>query len=801
MELKNWTFYYRDYQPLACTAPCSMYGILLENNIIEDPFWRDNEEKYLPFSDYPCEFRCDFEIENKSKFSELIFRGLDTICDIYLNGCLLDSVKNMHRTFAYDVADLIVIGKNTVRLVFSSPTEYFKQMEEKHHLYVSDATLQGASHLRKALCMSGWDWGPMLPDMGIFQPVELKSYDVDYIDNFEIHQVHREGKVILKFSVLTKHKNADCDISVSADNKTVRLEHGIGEIVIENPELWWPRGYGKQSLYEICAELAYNGKVTDRITKRVGLRTVTVSTKPDECGNEFCIVVNGVKIFAMGANYIPQDNILSRVTPEKIKEIIDSCVFANYNSLRVWGGGYYPSDYFYDLCDENGILLWQDMMIACANIWLIDSVKENLIAEFTEQLKRFAHHACLGIIGGNNEMEVAVIEWNAANNSELVRHDYLELYERILPELCEKYAPEAFYWPSSPSSGGGFDNPGDYTRGDQHCWEVWHGNKPYEEYGNHKMRFCSEFGFESFPSMKTIKEFALPEDCNPFSKVMECHQKSPNGNTKIITYMADKYLYPSDFENVIYASQINQAEAIKYGVEHFRRNREFCKGAIYWQINDCWPAISWSSVDWFGRYKALHYEARRFFAPVLCSCTYENNMMTVNVANETMSDFHGSVRMFICRNDFTVVEKKEAEVCIKALTSENIGGMSDKIVTDKTNMYFYAELYDDKNTLIMRRMMLFDKPKYYKWEDPAIMSEVIQKEEDLVQIRLKSKCLAKGVEVDFENADVILSDNYVDIVNGDPVVLEARTNIAADDLHKQLTLKSVYNLRADVPRL
>lgn len=793
MKLKNWTFKYRDYEPLLCTAPCSMYGVLLENNLIEDPFWGENEYKYLHYSDYPCEFTCEFEVEEKSNFSELIFYGLDTICDIYLNNHKLDSVKNMHRTYIYDVNDIIVIGTNTVRLEFSSPTEYFKKTENKHHLYVSNATVQGASHLRKALCMSGWDWGPMLPDMGIFQPVELRQYDVDRIDDFEIRQIHKDDKVILQFSVKTKHECPNCTIRVSTDGKMVTLENGYGEITIDNPKLWWPRGYGEQPLYDVTAELIFDGNVINSEKKSIGLRTITVSTSPDDYGKEFCIVVNGIKIFAMGANYIPQDNILSRVTHEKIEQLIQSCIDANFNCLRIWGGGYYPSDYFYDLCDKAGIIIWQDMMIACANIWLTKSVKEDLIAEFTGQIKRLRHHASLGLISGNNEMELAVLEWNEANDSELVRQDYLELYEKILPSLCEEYAPDTYYWPSSPSSGGGFDNPGDYTRGDQHCWEVWHGNLPYEEYGNYKFRFCSEFGFESFPSIKTIKSFCEPKDFNPYSSVMESHQKSWHGNAKIMNYLADNYLYPSSFENIIYASQLNQAEAIKYGVEHFRRQREYCKGAIYWQINDCWPVCSWSSIDYFGRYKALHYAAKKFFAPVLCSCVYENNTIKVNVANETMSNFNGSVKLYICSNDFTVLEEKKAPVSVSALTSKNVCEMQDTAVLDKHSTYFYAELYNDKNELIMRPILLFVRPKHYAWENPNIRAE-IRNCEGYAQINLTADRFAKGIAVDFEDLDVCLSDNYVDIVNRDTVVIEVKTDVDAETLMKQLKIKSVYDI-------
>lgn len=805
-EIKEWIMKFRDYEQLKCEAPCSLYSVLLDHQLIPDPYYGVNEQEVRDLSEYPCEFSCVFEIERMSQYMELEFGGLDTICDIYLNGRKLDSVKNMHRSFLYDVKDGVNIGENTIRLHFSSPLEYFRDMDKRHRALTTRDTIMGAAHLRKALYMSGWDWGPQLPDMGIFRPVILNQYETDRLEDVEIRQVHKDGVVKLLFHVQTKHQAEGCKIDAIVDGKRVRLVDGYGEMEIKNPQLWWPNGYGDQPLYDVTVELVSEGEVLDCQKKQIGLRTLTVSKESDKYGEEFCFMVNGVKIFAMGANYVPQDNILSRVTPEKTEKLIQSCIDANFNCLRVWGGAYYPEEEFYDLCDRYGIIIWQDFMIACANLYLRDEFKETLLKECEEQLKRFRHRACLGLVCGNNEMELAVMTWNkkamelatmngckAGWDGPLIRADYLEFYERLLPDMCYRLAPDVFYWPSSPSCGGEFDDPADPTRGDQHFWAPWNGNKPFTEYREHQFRFCSEFGFEAYPSIKTIKTFAEPKDFNLFSRVMDNHQKCKHGAKNTVGYIAQNYLYPASFEKLIYTSQILQADAIKYGVEYFRRIRGCCMGSLYWQLNDCWPVASWSSVDYYGRYKALHYAARKFYAPLACALFYEDNKIVVNIANETRSKKAGSVKLYLCRADFTVLEQKEIPFIVEKLSSTDIGFMSDDALDNIYDCYFYADMYDADGNFVMRQSLLFVPPKYFEWQNPNVKAEIHDIPEG-VEIILTADCFARYVEVDFEEADVVLSDNYVDITSNKPVKLTAKTEYTAEEFTKQLKLQSVYEI-------
>ena len=798
MIVKDWTLYYEGQEPVACQAPCTLYSVLYESGRIPDPFYGLNDQRLTALADKDCAFEAQVEADEallSRQYVELTFQGLDTICRISLNGVTLDRVKNMHRAYTYDVKELLRPGKNTLRLEFASPTRYFAERHAKHYLYTNDGdTIPGAAHLRKALYQSGWDWGPALPDMGIYRPVTLEGYDVDRIGDVAVRQHHREdGSVEVEVSVAGK-RGADTVCYASMDGKQVELTGGTGRIVVENPRLWWVRGYGEQNLYDLEIEMTAGGRVIDRCRKEIGLRTLTVSTAkdPDGGGSEFCFVNNGVKIFSMGANYIPQDNLLSRVTPERLDEMMVQCLDGNFNTLRVWGGGYYPDDYFFQLCDRNGILVWLDFMVACANVYMTEEFERECAAEAEGVLKRLHHHASLGLFCGNNEMEEMIAN-QGKGESLLVRNDYVRLYEHVLPELCERYAPQTFYWPSSPSSGGGFDEPGNFARGDTHYWEVWHGGVPFTTYRKKSFRFCSEYGFESFPSMKTIRTFCEEKDMNCFSRVMEDHQKCKGGNGKILRYLADNYLYPSSFEDLVYLSQLLQADAIKYGVEHFRRQRGYCMGSIYWQFNDCWPVASWSSVDSLGRYKALHYAAKKFYAPVAMGLFLENGRLAVNISNETMADFRGHIQLSLCRSDLTVLDQVRAEAAVEALTARDV--FSYKVPeADPYETYLYVDLYDGAGNFLMRQTELLVPAKHFSWLPPHLDFQCADVEGG-VEIAVTSDVFTKGVAIDFDTFDCVLSDNFFDLTDGRPYRVTARTDRSAAQLRDHLLYKTVNGIR------
>ena len=658
-------------------VPCSVLNDLVSAHMIEDPYYRDNELKALPLMerDYTYTRLIDVSQDLLDRGRILLhFEGIDTLADLYMNGILFGTADNMHRIWEYDVKELLHEGGNELRVTLHSPTRFIRSEYSRDPVEGTSDAMRGFPHIRKAHYMFGWDWGPRLPDMGIFRDVKLIAYDTARIDSVYIKQVHSEDSVALHFDItmesvtgdLVETSRAEIDpvlrlTAVLTDPAGSKREISAPElregIVISGPKLWWPHGYGAQPLYTVEVILSAAAgeaapvtgppitapgcdragrpagpgcdrglEILDSRTLRIGLRTMTVHREKDEWGEQFCHEVNGVRIFAMGADYVPEDNLLPRITAERTRRLLEQAVAANHNCIRVWGGGFYPSDAFYDACDELGLLVWQDFMFACAVYHLTPEFEAGIRAEIRDNIRRIRHHASLGLLCGNNEMEMFVLqgEW-VTRPSE--RTDYVRMYEHIIPRLVSKYSPATFYWPASPSSGGHFDEPNSEDRGDAHYWDVWHGGKPFTEYRKHYFRYLSEFGFQSFPSIRTCESFTMPEDRNIFSYVMEKHQRNAGANGKIMNYLEQTFLYPTSFDALLYASQLLQAEAIRYGIEHFRRNRGRCMGTVVWQLNDCWPVASWSSIDYCGRWKALHYAEKRAFAPVLLSCE-ESGILT-----------------------------------------------------------------------------------------------------------------------------------------------------------------------------
>ena len=638
--------------------------------------------------------------------------------------------------------------------------------------------MKGCSHLRKPHCMFGWDWGPQLPDTGIWRPVELCAFSGARIADIRVKQEHCAGTVSLQTEVRLEQLASSGEYAVcctltspSGDELCVRSVSAEGMatacFVLESPQLWWPNMYGEQPLYALNVELQdKDGQVQDGWHKQIGLRELTVSRDQDEWGEEFCFRVNGVKIFAMGADYVPEDSVITRVTPEQTQRLLKDCAAANFNSIRVWGGGYYPDDFFYDICDELGLLVWQDFMFACAVYNLTDAFEENITAEFVDNVRRLRHHASLALWCGNNEMEqfVAQGEWVTSMRQ---KADYIKMYEYIIPKVLKAEDPQAFYWPASPSSGGSFDDPQDPTRGDVHYWMVWHGLLPFTDYRNHQFRYVSEFGFQSFPCTETIESFTAPEDRNVFSYVMEKHQRNASANGRILFYLSQMYLYPRSLELLVYASQLLQAQAMQYGVEHWRRHRGCCMGAVVWQLNDCWPVASWASIDYFGRWKALHYYEKRFFAPVLISCHEEGILSQntnvnaepfglkksahLNVSNETMQEFRGKAKWSLRRPDASVIEEGSFDVTVPALSAVWLPEQ-DFSNYGTYDTYYSYQLLDEAGNGVGEGSVLFCAPKHFRFADPELNAFV--KDDDII---VTAKGYARSVEIQ-AGADVVLSE-------------------------------------------
>lgn len=782
------------------TIPGSVYSFLLEAGLMEDPFYRENELAALALMENDFTFtRCFTPQENIAESGRILLRceGLDTLCSVHLNNKQVGFADNMHRCWEFDVTPYLIQGENRLEIKLKSPTKYIREADHEDHVGGMTDAMQGFPHLRKAHCMFGWDWGPRLPDAGIWRDISLMFDCSNRIEDIYVRQIHESGKVYVSATV--RHSGAG-EVTVSClspDGIKMLLENGK-TMEVPNPRLWWPRGLGEQPLYTVEAVLSQNGTEVDRVTRRIGLRTMTVERKKDEWGESFAQCCNGVSFFAMGADYIPEDNILSRITPQRTRVLLEQCTAAHFNSIRVWGGGYYPDDWFFDICDELGLVVWQDFMFACANYRLTPEFEANIRAECKDNIRRIRHHACLGLWCGNNEMEMfqAISEYDGTPKT---RSDYIRMFEHMIPEILREEDPDTFYWPASPSSGGGFDKPNDPNSGDVHYWDVWHGMKPFTDYRNYFFRYVSEFGFQSFPSLPTIESFTLPEDRNIFSRVMERHQRNGIANGRIMNYLSQTYLYPTSFELLIYASQLLQAQAIRYGVEHWRRNRGRCMGAIYWQLNDCWQVASWSSLDWFGRWKALHYYAKRFFAPVMVSCEETGEFggrlsindeapppvckARLNIANETRDPVRGILRWRICDPYGAVVEEKSYETTVPPLSclwGETLEFAGLDCLSRYISFSFTPETGEPTNGTA-----LFTSPKHFKWADPTLNCE---RRGNAVTVR--SAAFAKDVEVySPDEPDLLLDDNYFDIDSGEKTVRILRGN------PKTLLARSVYDIR------
>lgn len=659
--------------------------------------------------------------------------------------------------------------------------------------------MRGFPHLRKAHCMMGWDWGPRLPDAGIWRDISVLGVDTARLLSVRVAQKHEPGRVTLSFyPEIECCKTGELGLSVEVTGPDGSRYASEGSpIAVDSPLLWWPNGYGDQPLYAVCVRLMKDGRELDTWRRRIGLRTLTMTREKDEWGESFATTVNGVQIFAMGGDYIPEDNLLSRVTPERTRRLLEDCARANFNAVRVWGGGYYPDDWFYDACDELGLIVWQDFMFACAVYELTEAFAGNIRQEFVDNIQRLRHHASLGLWCGNNEMEMFV-QSNAYGQTPKQFADYIRMYEYLIPSVLRQYDPERFYWPASPSSGGGFDQPNDPNRGDVHYWDVWHGGKPFTEYRKFFFRYASEFGFQSFPCLKTVESFTLPEDRNIFSYIMEKHQRNDAANGKIMGYLAQTFLYPHDFDAMLYASQLLQAEAIRYGVEHWRRHRGRCMGAVYWQINDCWPVASWASIDYFGRWKALHYAAKRFFAPVLLSCAEEGTLTQntnvnaqpfaltksarLNVSNETRRPVEAEVRWALRDPSGAILEQGTERVQTPALSAVWLQN-HDFPAADEHRHYFSYELYLD-GQWTSGGSALFCAPKHFVFEDPHLTLSVQDG-----NITVSASAYARGVEIICEDGDVLLSDNFFDLN------AESRTVSIVRGQGTRFKARSVYDIR------
>jgi len=817
---ENWTLMHEERGlNIPTEVPGSVFETLLDNEEIEDPFYglREHEVSWVYESnwDYKTEFDLESDFLNHENIL-LRFYGLDTISEVILNDVNLGSTNNMFVRYDFKVKLILKSKGNRLIVKLKSPTVESREKKEISgiNLNTGYAAISGVPYLRKAQYSFGWDWGPKLPDLGIWKPVELVGYDSLKIDSLYVSQKFNYNKNLNKISDLEENTdlgvistdltieiNLESNLSINQindynlkvelkapDGKIFTLEKLVNalnpkvEFRLEDPNLWWTHDLGTPNLYDLSVTISKN-EIIDSLKQKIGIREIRLIQNEDNWGKSFFFILNGVPIFAKGANWIPVDSFISR--GKKIG-LYQSNLFnakdANMNMIRVWGGGIYEDDLLYDICDEIGILVWQDFPFACAVYPPEEEFIENIKIEAIQNIQRLRNHPSLALWCGNNEIEwlwkmelyeSEIIEVDKINE---FKSGYLTIFENILPELINRYDPNHSYWPSSPSNGfvgGGLgsQNSNSPDIGDSHFWDVWHRNKPFKAYRKFNSRFMSEFGYESFPSIKTLEYICPSEQFDFFSPIMENHQKNSAGNKKILNYMKKRFEIPPGFENQVILSQITQAEAIQYGIEHWRRNRnDFrCMGALYWQLNDCWPVASWSSLDYFGRWKALHYFAKRFYQNVFASIKEDKNSVEFWLTNDLKERKSVVFEWKIFKSNSIKILEGTFEVDILPLSSKMVGSFNVNkigIVPGKIqdHLIFYQLKSHDK-IIIDQGMRLFDAPKLFYLQNPLIKWEILKIEEDdltglKVDIKVSNEFIALFVFIDSDEYDFVASDNY-----------------------------------------
>lgn len=815
----NWLLRQSDSRTaIKATVPGTVHMDLQAAGKIPDPYHRDNENslKWIPEKEwvYSRTFILSPALLLKDRVL-LVCRGLDTLATIRINGHRIGTTDNMHRTWEFDVKRLLRPGGNSIEVAFHSVLPYIRKQIRAHGSDIPNWCVNmgtgGGNWVRKEQCNFGWDWGPVLVTCGIWRDIELVAFNTARLTDLQILQHHSRGKVGLELNLAverTRRTPLAARITVSLAGKRIALT-GVAirggkasiRVQIRNPQLWWPNGLGSQPLYKVVVDLLdTNGNLLGSTSKRIGLRTMGIYRKKDKWGEAFAIHVNGIRFFAKGANWIPADTFAPRVDSQRYAWLLDSAVGAGMNMLRVWGGGIYEDDKFYDLCDEFGLTVWQDCMFACATYPTFDKqFMANVKAEMEDNVSRLRHHPCIALWSGNNELEMGLVGKDKWTERSMPLSEYKSLFDNLIPSVTRKLDPQRDYWPCSPHDPCNKKDRkavGNQNSGDAHVWDVWHGRKPFQWYRTTFNRFCSEFGFQSFPEPKTVNGYTLPPDRNITAPVMEHHQRSGIGNTVIMQYMLDWFRVPKSFEMTLWLSQILQGLAIKYAVEHWRRNMPRCMGALYWQLNDCWPVASWASIDYHGRWKALHFAAKRFFAPVLVSALYEDGAAKIHVSNDRRTNFKGQVRWTVYLVDGRILAANTTDVAADRLSSRHVLDVDLSTLAQEygaRNMMFAFELLE-AGKVISSNLLLLDMPKRMALRIPGIRTRV-KKHGNKFVIELAARAPALYAWLELAGVDARLSDNFVHVMPGRKVVIQAipAKELSLAEFRRKLKVRSIVD--------
>ncbi len=829
----GWTFkQVRGNNWYPATVPGVVHTDLMDNKIIDDPFYRLNERSVQWVDKEDWEYKTTLNVApdvfDKDNI-DLDFKGLDTYADVYLNDSCILKANNMFREWLIPVKGLLKKDGNELRIYFHSPikTDLPNYDALKHPIEAGNDQSENGGvfdkkvsvFARKAGYHYGWDWGPRLVTSGIWRPAYLIGWNNARIDNIQYIQEKVNAKrADIKTRVeVTADKEGEATLMIKVDGlkntwlKTVPVKKGKNlietDLIINNPKLWWTNGLGEAHLYPFTATITMNGKIADTETTHIGIRSLRVVRDKDEAGTTFYFELNGKPLFAKGANYIPQDNFLPRVTPERYEKTILDAVDANMNMLRVWGGGIYENDLFYDLCDKYGILVWQDFMFACSTYPMTAERLENIRQEAIDNIVRLRNHPCIAIWCGNNENHTAWFNWGWMQKYEKLgvleemRKDDKELFHKLLPEVVKEYDPKTFYLPSSPY-GGDPDakcesgtvnwNP----NGDAHYWGVWQGIDSVAHFNKIKARFFSEYGFQSFPEYQSVLKYAPEErDHNIYSDVMMAHQRGGQvANSRIEKITADEYRKPKDFPSTLYMSILLQGDAIKTAIEAHRRMMPYNMGSLFWQHNDCWPVASWSSRDYYGRWKAQHYFARKAFEDILISPIAENDTLDIYIVSDRLKATKGTldIRVMDFRGNLLFEKKKNVTLPPNTSKIQFSAPVKNVLGGKKPNEVFVNARFTEngKEGKIVTNNYFFDRYKNIDFPKADIRITSVPAR-DGYDLTVSSDVFARGVFLSLDGIDNFFSDNYFDLLPGEPVTIHVTTSLDKDTFDKQLRSESL----------
>lgn len=812
------------------SVPGSVHTDLLNDKTIEDPFYRLNEKDQQWIGDTDWEYETSFEGSDQvleEQNINLVFEGLDTYADVYLNDEKILGAKNMFRTWDVDVKSKLKKGQNKLRVYFHN---VFKVNQPKYdnapyRLQAfrnnDQADIKLNLYSRKAGFHYGWDWGPRLVTAGIWRPIKLKSWSDFKIDNVFYRQnkvTAEKAEISAEFEVsATSETTAELVIShegVPLATQTVALKSGANKIavpiIIEQPKLWWTNGLGDQPLYTFDTTLKSEDGATDKMSKRIGIRSLEIVRDDDEFGKSLYVRLNGVPVFMKGANYIPQDNFQNRVTEERYEHILGSAKRANMNMIRVWGGGIYEEDIFYDMCDEKGLLVWQDIMFACGMYPSDDDFLENVKNEVVDNVTRLRNHPSIALFCGNNENEISWYSWGWKDLYEediqkQYEEDLKKLFYKTIPDAIAEANPDIYYHPTSPIAGIRDDRPKE--DGDTHYWGVWHGKEPFKNFEKNVSRFVSEYGFQSYPGFSSIKKFSIEEDWFLESDVMHAHQRCMSdegkdldyGNRLINTYLERNFNTPKDFENYVYVVQALQAKGVKIAVESHRRNRtdNYCMGTMYWQIDDCWPAASWSSIDYYGKWKALHYQMKKTYNQVLVTSLEKENQLGVYVVSDELNPIENAkIGLQALDFDGNLLWSKTEDITIAPNTSQEY--LSVEVAnllkgTDKKSAYVKMTV-SSENEMLSENRYFFEEERNLNLPK-AEVKYFLEPSSEGYKVTLTTDKFAKYVYLSSDNDDIFIADNYFDLDAGESktVIIETKSqDIDVQNLIQVISLTDSY---------